>query len=271
MSSLVTASKSYFDHAAMDMRKICKPLKQYGITYACYGKIFDNNTSSALVTHGESLYHHWKKGYPICSPLPKVSTVKKVHYLPFLRTKFTVTEKQQFDDYRSLFDLAYPIFFLERYASYTEFCCFATAPNNIEIINFYLSHVTLLVKFKYHFKQLARDLIRDVDKHRILLPGATCSPLETNLINDESAWQEILNNSRLRRHYLSTFGTNTWITKREMDVVKCIAKGCTIKETAVYLGLSPRTVENYFYNVKLKVGSRKRSEIIKIISEANLL
>jgi DNA-binding NarL/FixJ family response regulator len=46
------------------------------------------------------------------------------------------------------------------------------------------------------------------------------------------------------------------LTKRQLQIVKMIAKGLSSKEIAVQLGLSNRTVEVHRYNILRKTNSR---------------
>ncbi len=59
-----------------------------------------------------------------------------------------------------------------------------------------------------------------------------------------------------------------YFSAREMDVVKLIMRGKTVKETALQLGLSQRTVESYFSNIKLKLNVTTKSEFFeKMLAE----
>lgn len=53
-----------------------------------------------------------------------------------------------------------------------------------------------------------------------------------------------------------------YLTKRELDVAKWLLRGKTLKQTALILGLSPRTVENYFQTMKSKLNVRSKSEFL---------
>lgn len=60
---------------------------------------------------------------------------------------------------------------------------------------------------------------------------------------------------------------NIYLSRRESDVVHLIVTGKTIKEIAKKLALSPRTVEHYIENIKLKLNVHTKSELIdKIIN-----
>lgn len=52
------------------------------------------------------------------------------------------------------------------------------------------------------------------------------------------------------------------LTDREQDVVKVLVLGKSIKEIAAILKLSPRTIEHYINNIKLKCNCKKQSELI---------
>jgi DNA-binding NarL/FixJ family response regulator len=47
--------------------------------------------------------------------------------------------------------------------------------------------------------------------------------------------------------------------------------GCTMKEAAKSLHLSAKTIEHYFENVRSKMGEKRKSEIIKIITDEKIL
>jgi DNA-binding NarL/FixJ family response regulator len=54
----------------------------------------------------------------------------------------------------------------------------------------------------------------------------------------------------------------TLLSKRELDVVRCLAEGMTNREIASQLNLSEHTVKNYLFRTFNKVGVSNRSELI---------
>ena len=96
------------------------------------------------------------------------------------------------------------------------------------------------------------------------------SPLlaDKNLV--QPAKQQFIKQLDTKNYLLSGKYKDISIARRELDVLRHLVVGCTIKEVATLLKLSPRTVEGYFYNIKLKLGLYKKSEIIKVISEYDL-
>ena len=52
------------------------------------------------------------------------------------------------------------------------------------------------------------------------------------------------------------------LTKREQDVVRSVAEGCSNREVAQHLILSEHTVKNYLFNIFDKLGISSRTELV---------
>lgn len=61
---------------------------------------------------------------------------------------------------------------------------------------------------------------------------------------------------------VSNFGTSTPLTRRELEVVKCAARGQTNKTIANELALSEHTVKNYLFRAFEKLGVASRVELL---------
>jgi two-component system, NarL family, response regulator NreC len=61
------------------------------------------------------------------------------------------------------------------------------------------------------------------------------------------------------------------LTRRELDVLRLLAKGNTNRQIAELLGLSVRTVENHRANLMGKLGLESRVELVNFAEEHNLL
>ncbi|HEY8659547.1 MAG TPA: LuxR C-terminal-related transcriptional regulator, partial [Hanamia sp.] len=53
------------------------------------------------------------------------------------------------------------------------------------------------------------------------------------------------------------------LTKRQEDCLFYLAQGFTIKKIAHTLSLSPRTIEHYLENIKVKLNCYSRDELIQ--------
>ena len=61
------------------------------------------------------------------------------------------------------------------------------------------------------------------------------------------------------------------LTSREIDVLRLLAKGCTNRQIAEQLNLSPRTVEGHRANLAGKLGLHSRVELVEYAEKHGLL
>ena len=62
-----------------------------------------------------------------------------------------------------------------------------------------------------------------------------------------------------------------YLTPREYDCLKVLQEGKTIKEIARDMQLSPRTVEFYLKNLKVKFGCKSKTELLALVARSNML
>ena len=58
------------------------------------------------------------------------------------------------------------------------------------------------------------------------------------------------------------FNSSKELSKREIELIKLLAKGLISKEIAELLGISKNTVENHKQNMFEKTGSRNLAELV---------
>lgn len=64
---------------------------------------------------------------------------------------------------------------------------------------------------------------------------------------------------------------NQYLTKRELEVLKCVIVGYSAKKIGHLLQISSRTVEGYINNLKLKLGCNSKAEISFITIKSGLI
>ncbi|MCB1827010.1 MAG: helix-turn-helix transcriptional regulator, partial [Coxiellaceae bacterium] len=74
-----------------------------------------------------------------------------------------------------------------------------------------------------------------------------------------------------RYYYLGDEFPNVYFTQREIDCLFYLLAGYTIAETAERLGLSPRTVEFYVKNMRMKIGVKNKADLLKKIRESSAI
>ncbi len=64
---------------------------------------------------------------------------------------------------------------------------------------------------------------------------------------------------------------NQYLTKRELDVLKCVIVGYSAKKIGHILKISSRTVEGYIHNLKTKLGCNNKAQIIFVAMKSGLI
>lgn len=70
-------------------------------------------------------------------------------------------------------------------------------------------------------------------------------------------------------HFLGKNFPGIYLTPREAECMMNFLEEKTVPEAAVYLNLSPRTVEFYLKNMKIKLECKTKSELINKIRESD--
>lgn len=65
-------------------------------------------------------------------------------------------------------------------------------------------------------------------------------------------------------------GNYVSLSRREMQTLAAIYNGMTIKEIAVHLDLSPRTVEDYYGSLKTKLSCNSKKRLMELIHQLGL-
>jgi DNA-binding NarL/FixJ family response regulator len=80
----------------------------------------------------------------------------------------------------------------------------------------------------------------------------------------QSLWERVDDYSRLPDF-------EPYLTRREIEIVRCIAEGRTVGEVAETLTVSEHTVTNHLGNVYRKFGTRNRVEVLKLAVSKGIL
>lgn len=275
MSTIALADlseKHYSRQIAGDIGEICEPLRAFGITHFLYARFFNDGSGYHLTDCWDAYYHHCKNKYLIGPPVSKEIFGDRFFYLPAMG--LTQEFSQAYYDWQNLFNIGQPIYFIERYTHYIDLYIYGADPNNSKIINFYANNVEILEKFKYFFKDKAAKIIAKANKNKIILPKEMSANFHRESIDSDKGdiqKQEFLKQLEVKNYILSGKYEKTSISQRELDVIKHLAVGATFKEVGKLLTISPRTVEAHLNNLKFKLKLSKKSDIIKIITDFNLL
>ena len=250
------ASDHIFYTAGPDIAEIAKPLKQLGITYFSYMKSDLKGGRIYLYNNTEILDSYLKCKYYLCGN--KEST--PLNYKKQICLWSALPNQHEYDVNVRARGIDHGMFMFEPNGDSLEVFAFATQKENEGIINTYLTKMDLLINFKKFFREKADPIIKQAEKQKLVLPFNTNPDIKSYL--DDSAIHDNL--------FLSNTDQDNILTQRQIECCQLLLKGNTSKQIAELLGLSSRTVEYYFGNIRTKLQCNNKAELItKLIQLLN--
>lgn len=241
---MIITDNHLFLTSSVDMRSLITPLQKYGINYFTYNKHYTDGRRIRLTTHPHHLKAFLENKYYLTGNIDANPDLyeNQVALLSTLKNQFLV------DWLRKDFGVGNGIYVVRKAESFTEYFCFATNPENTQIINFYLNNINYLQSFCDSFKDNGRLLLSQAENNTLLHSyhdSAMISPLKINQLSKINVQK---------------------LTKRESEVASLLITGATAKEIALKLNLSSRTIEDYILSIRNKYQSRNTRELlIKLI------
>jgi len=148
----------------------------------------------------------------------------------------------------------------KRYENYIEMWNFATVKENSGIYNFYLNDKEFLDRYITYFKNKAKDIIEPFNK-KILFIRKKELVLNNISISTFPEKKHFLDETYLKE--LNLNGAKINISKREIQCLHLLSQGKSLKEIALTLDISPRTVETYLNQSKFKTKCLFKQDLIK--------
>lgn len=157
------------------------------------------------------------------------------------------------------FKLSAGIEILDKYDDYCDFYSFSGNSPSI-----YFLPANYLYQFIFYFKQECHTLILDAYNSTLSLPAEELSLSPIPII--PQAMQSIAGQGEfdIKRYYLEGKYSGTFLTKREVDILRRLERGGTVKCLADELCISPRTLEHHITNVKDKLNISHITELLHV-------
>lgn len=76
---------------------------------------------------------------------------------------------------------------------------------------------------------------------------------------------------KMNEYYLGEKYPGVYFTQREVDCLVQLLSGHTIASAAEVLDLSPRTVEFYVKNMRMKTGVQTKVDLLKVVHDINFV
>lgn len=246
--------------------KLLLPLRQLGITLFTFQRVtYDGYWSLFCSDVGAMEYSVENKLYRYDPTLIDPHQYKSgVNYLNTHDNK--EFQDNMLADVTNKFSIHHPLVITNINSTGCEYIFFATSKNNFRIINTYISKMHYLKNFITYFKNATEWLFRDSMNHQV----------DLKLINKTNFYS----NKNKLTIYDFTQQTNSLnklpnsitsiLSQREQECLNNFLDGMTAKETAAILGISHRTIEEYFANIKKKLKCKNKRDLYKFNDDAGL-
>lgn len=264
-----------------EIEPICAPLQNLGIPYFIYQRLyhdgsyigFSNNFEYSKrylqevtdvgemflskINSNKSLITSSRKDFLFFSPNIDLVDQKKDQCLHLLR---------HFNMWNLL------ITFRIKNLDYIEIFGFMTAIDQENPEKLYLENIQLLEHYIDYVISISKFLIEDLCKgQRAYLEKTYNFASKSEEEKTDIKTKAFLEATRIRYEGIKCRNGIIVPTQREIQCLEYMLLGHSMKSVANLLDLSPRTVENYFSNIKLKTGYTSKSELLSAFSKSKSL
>jgi DNA-binding CsgD family transcriptional regulator len=254
MSELLTKKLREIEKFSPYVDEIISPLKQLNVVGFFYVRAYDNGELLELTSNPKFAEFYFTKFFQ-----GDYSEVDIGEHL-FIEQGVSLWELNShnliYQDGKKYFSYGNGITICENNINFKELYSFYSMSDEIEMNRFFLNQLPNLKKFKNFFLEKASPIIDKVDKY--LPPEQYQQKPMTTEKKDIATIFESLRGKTDKKAPLS---------HRELQCLSLLSLGNSIKEIASKLDLSPRTIEHYITNIKIKWNVRKISELIYMIKE----
>lgn len=153
---------------------------------------------------------------------------------------------------------------------YFEAYAFGGTPTDTSLPNFLINNQDVLMRFVNYFKTEGRDLI-DMSDDRKTLSVEFHDHLDNSYLWDQEKLSSFVERLATNKYFLNTGHENFRLTIRELECLLFKNQGLSAKEMARLMGISHRTVESYFENIKVKSGLGNINQVLDICRDEGLL
>ncbi|MDP1724121.1 MAG: helix-turn-helix transcriptional regulator [Alphaproteobacteria bacterium] len=152
---------------------------------------------------------------------------------------------------------------------YVDAWFFGASNNNTQILNVYNNHFDLIEKFIVYFQATTKDLLKvdNPENHFTYRNNLSLSLKNTNNCT-ELDFKNFLEAINLKKLPLNLQDKQVNCTQKELQTIKLLSEGLTIKEISNFLERSPRTIESQIYDLKEKMNLFSTQKMIHHFNES---
>ncbi len=235
------------------IKQVCEPLKQHlNIPTFVYYTIDNDGRYTMLSSHPAQLEEYYEQKLYLNNPYLVHPSLLHSGCTSIYSTRNSHFTEQEIQSH-SRYDIGNPFLIIQKREKIVEGFLFANDLKNPNPIDF-ISHIDLLKKFASYFIQEAQPLILKMQHDCFNIKEEKGQAF---LTRDP---EEILSNNNTKtKEFLNMICP---LSTRERQCLELFQQGHSAQATGAILGISQRTVEHYFENIKEKLGVNSKWDLL---------
>ncbi len=227
------------------IKSLLECLSDIGINYFTFDRTYIDGSHIRLTTAGDWIKHYYQEklyNVAIFEHDPKGFT-EGFLFWDWLKREPIYSEA-------ALYDIDHGVTITKPNKDYCDFYHFGTSRNNKISQEKLTNYIHYLYKFIALFKEKAHNIILEAEATRFILPIKSQTEICLNQIKEVKK----LNISKnIQRLYLGDKFDNTYLTRKEMEVLFYLKNGKRVHEIAKRLYISTRTAQTHINHIKEKL------------------
>lgn len=249
---------------AQDLRDICRPLDLLDVVYFSHAHIDNKNNLSAIGIVPEFFKLYFEKGYHNFD-LHMANPRQNEEYIIWDAVNRKKQSYSLHEDFKG-FDQGHTFSIVLNHAKGKDCFHFATKLGNDRMNGEYLRMLDILKKFIGYFKEKIMQHKELSQSYQMKIP---LKKSQGGFLTDESPFNLEKAEESLQSERIYSLIENQYLTKRELECLTWFAKGKTIEETALLLGVKSRTIKAHMFAIKDKLGCVNQFQLGMYYSKLN--
>lgn len=263
-STIIDSNKSAFQfssQAAREVVDLCSPLHSIGIQCFRYMRLYKNCTYIVLTNGFEEFLQD------------SISNLKDLgkfwgSHIRYVKNSFDPFLMQwPHDAFQKDFNMNLfhkhgfwnGISLIYRYENYIDIVSFALGASHSDNCGLLINNKEFLKTFINHFRKKAAKLLEQKEKSKLAVFE---NRFDTEYSPNPMLERVKLLETQLKRSMVRSF-EDLKLSPRELECLELMSHGKTAKEIAQAIQISPRTVESYVTNIKVKTECNYKSDLIE--------
>lgn len=240
--------RSHFSYTcADDINKICAPLfSAFPIKYFAYLRKYSDNSVVVLNSSKEWMLNYAQKQYPI--PIGSQHIYTWQASMPEIAVYDAATN----------FGFYNGIMLQKEQNNYIEMIELASSGKGCDPIDF-CCNKHLFNQFLWYFKDKTAKIMQKAENERLILPAVIFSKIEET----KPAYEKFHSSIKSSKIRLIVNRKEIIFTRREYEVLALLATGKSMKQAALILDISPKTLETYLNRAKIKTQAHSTNQLLE--------